>query len=84
MSSEPISLWRLKVLADADPCALARVFERFQNLNVLPRRILAEYGTNATVHVQVDVSGMPEGQLRNITAKIAEAPGIVNAYFHAL
>jgi len=82
MSSDEVSLWRLRVLADADPCTLARVFERFQNLNILPRRIVAECATNAIVHVQVDVCGMPEGQLRTITAKINQSPGVVNAYFH--
>jgi hypothetical protein len=79
-----VSLWRLRVLADADPCALARVFERFLNLNVLPRRIVAECGTNAIVHVQVDVCGLQESQVRTITAKIGQSPGIVNAYFHRL
>jgi len=84
MCSQELSLWRLRVLADADPCVLARVFERFQNLNVLPRRIVAEYGTNDTLHVQIDVVGLAERQLTTIAAKIGQSPGILNAYWHRL
>jgi (p)ppGpp synthase/HD superfamily hydrolase len=80
--SQEFSLWRLRVVADSDPGALARVLERFQNLNVLPRRVIAEFGTNDTLHVEVDIFGLPQDQLRNIAAKIGESPSIVNAYWH--
>ena len=80
--SQEFSLWRLRVVADSDPGALARVLERFQNLNVLPRRIIAEFGTNDTLHVEVDIFGLPQDQLRNIAAKIGESPCVVNAYWH--
>ena len=80
--SQEFSLWRLRVVADSDPGALARVLERFQNLNVLPRRIIAEFGTNDTLHVEVDIFGLPQDQLRNIAAKIGESPSVVNAYWH--
>jgi hypothetical protein len=40
--------------------AIARVIERFQNLNVLPRRVIAEFGIDDIIHIEVDVCGMPE------------------------
>jgi hypothetical protein len=82
MCTQESSLWRLRVVADADPSALARVVERFQNLNVLPRRVVAEFGTNETLHIQVDVFGLSEQQLTLIAAKIAQATSIANVYWH--
>ena len=82
MYSQELSLFRLRVLADADPGALARVLERFQNLNVLPRRIIAEFGTNEALHIQVDVFGLTEEQMGLLAAKICQAPCIVNAHWH--
>ena len=84
MCSQESSLWRLRVVADADPSALARVVERFQNLNVLPRRVVAEFGTNETLHIQVDVFGLSEQQLTLIAAKIAQATSISNVYWHRM
>ena len=82
MCSQEVSLWRLRVLADADPSTIARVLERFHNLNVLPRRIIAEFGTDQTLHVQVDVCGLPEEQLKMIAAKIGQNVCVVNAHWH--
>jgi hypothetical protein len=82
MSAVEVSLLRLKVVADADPGAIARVIERFQNLNVLPRRVIAEFGIDDIIHIQIDVCGMPEEQLKVIAAKIGSATSIVNAYWH--
>ena len=84
MCSQESSLWRLRVVADADPSALARVVERFQNLNVLPRRVVAEFGSNETLHIQVDVFGLSEQQLALIAAKIAQATSIANVYWHRM
>jgi hypothetical protein len=84
MCAQEFSLLRLRVVADADPGALARVIERFQNLNVLPRRVIAEYGSNDTLHIAVDVFGMSEEQRRLVVAKISQAPSIVSAYWHAV
>ena len=75
-------LLRLRVVTDADPSALARVLERFHNLNVLPRRVIAEFGTNDTLYIQVDVFGLTEEWLTLIAAKIDQAPAIVRAYWH--
>jgi hypothetical protein len=82
MSALTVSLFRLRVVADADPGAIARVIERFQHLNVVPRRVIAEFGINETVHIQVDVCGMPEEQIRIVAAKLSQATSIVSAYWH--
>ena len=84
MSSSTVSLFRLRVVADADPGAVARVIERFQNLNVLPRRVIAEFSTNETIHIEVDVCGLPEEQLDIIAAKIGSATSIVSARWHRM
>ena len=84
MYLEELSLWRLRIVADNDAGAVARVLERFQNLNVLPRRIIAECTSNDTLHIQVDVFGLAEEQLRLVAAKIRQSPSIVNAYWHRL
>jgi hypothetical protein len=82
MSASTVSLFRLRVLADSDPGTIARVVERFQNLNILPRRVLAEFGIHETLHIEVDVCGMPEEQIRIIAAKIREATSVVSAHWH--
>jgi hypothetical protein len=84
MLLQELSLLRLRVAADADPGALARVLERFQNLNIVPRRITAELGANGTLHIQVDIFGLTEERLTLIAAKIGQVPSIVNAYWHRL
>ena len=82
MSLPPVSLCRLRVLADTDPGAIARVLERFQNLNCLPRRVVAEFATDDALHIEVDIAGLSAEQLNLIAARIARAPCIVNAYWH--
>ena len=51
---------RLQVTADADPGAIARVIERFQNLNIVPRRLTAEFSSNDLLHIAVDVCGISD------------------------
>ncbi len=75
---------RLQVVADADPGAIARVVERFQNLNIIPRRLTAEFSSNDLLHVEVDVCGTPDEQLMLIAGKIRQAPSIVTVYWHRL
>ena len=84
MSSATVSVFRLRVLADADPGAIARVIERFQNLNVLPRRLTAEFRIDETIHIQVDICGIREEQIKVIAAKIGAATSIVSAHWHRL
>lgn len=78
----PYSRRRLRVVADADPGAIARVVERFQALNIIPRRVIAEFSSNDILHVEVDVCGVPDEQRTLIAGKIRQAPCIVNAYWH--
>ena len=85
MDSPPTySRRRLQVVADADPGAIARVVERFQHLNVVPRRLIAEFASNDVLHIAVDVCGIPDEQLRLIEAKIRQATCVLNAYWHQL
>jgi hypothetical protein len=84
MCSPELSLCRLRVVADADPGAIARVLERFQHLNCLPRRVMAEFSSDDTLHVEVDVAGLRAEQLTAIAARISQVPCIVNAYWHRL
>jgi len=83
-SHESFPLLRLRVFADADPAAIAVVADRFRNLNVLPRRLLAEFGTDDRLHIEVDVCGMTESQLSLIANKIAQSPIIHRTYWHPL
>jgi hypothetical protein len=83
-SPQPYSRRRLQVVADADPGAIARVAERFQNLNIIPRRVFAEFSSSDILHIEVDVCGLPDEQLELIAGKIRQAPCIVNAYWHRL
>jgi hypothetical protein len=82
MSSSDWPLYRLRIAADADPGALARVLERFQNLNIVPRRVVAELATTGTLHVQVDIAGLPEETVTLIAAKLNQVPCIVNVHWH--
>jgi hypothetical protein len=82
VSAGSLSLLRLRVTAEADPNALARVLERFQNLNVLPRRVVAEFGATDLLHIHVDVVGVSEERLTLIAAKIGETASVLSAYWH--
>jgi hypothetical protein len=79
---ESYSLLRLRVVAEADAGVLMRVLERFQNLGVLPRRVIAEFTTTDSVSIQLDVAGMEESRLTTIAAKLGEMPFVTRAYWH--
>lgn len=80
-SQSSSSLLRLQVVADADPSALARVLERFQNLNIVPRRVTAEFGTNDSLYISVDVFGLSEEQMTLITGKVCQAASVIDAHW---
>jgi hypothetical protein len=82
MSANQLSVLRLKVVAEADSGALLRVLERFQNLGVLPRRVIAEFTTTDLMSIQVDVSGVEESRLTLIAAKVGQIPCVSQAYWH--
>jgi hypothetical protein len=79
---DSFSLLRLRVVAEADAGALMRVLERFQNLGVLPRRVIAEFTTTDLLSIQLDVAGMEESRLTLIAAKLGELPCVTQAYWH--
>jgi hypothetical protein len=72
----------LRVVAELDAHALPRVLTHFQSLNLIPRRVIAERGSPESIYIRVDVAGLSEERLRIITAKIAQLPGVANAYWH--
>jgi hypothetical protein len=74
----------LRVNADADPGALARVLTSFQTLNVVPRRVVAELGTTGTLYIRIDITGLTERHLSLIAAKVGQVPCVGNAYWHRL
>ena len=78
------SVLRLRVVADADPGAIARVLERFQNLNVIPRRLTAEFGVDDRLHIEVDVGGVPREQMDLIAAKVLQAVSVTKVHWHPL
>jgi len=71
--------FRLRVAADADPGALSVVLERFRNLNLIPQRVFAKCTGAESLLIHVDLDGMPEHLVELITAKIRQAPCILNA-----
>jgi hypothetical protein len=75
-------VFHLRVAAEADPGVLARVLERFQNLNFVPRKVLAEWGVNGVLHIDVLIAGLPEHTVDLITAKLGQVPSILSAYWH--
>jgi len=82
MSSPDWPVLHLRVAADPDPGVLARVLERFQNLNVVPRRVLAEWATTGTLHVEVEICGVSETMLKLIAAKLGQVPSILDTHWH--
>lgn len=82
MSSPEFSLLRLRVVADADPGVLARVLERFQNLNILPHRVFAEVAATGEFHIRVDVANLSENALALIAAKLGQVPSILSVDWH--
>jgi hypothetical protein len=82
MGVERFSLLRLRVVAEADAGALMRVLERFQNLGVLPRRVIAEFTSSDSLSIQLDVAGLEEARLTLIAAKLGEMPCVSQAYWH--
>ena len=79
---ESFSVLRLRVLAEADSGALMRTLERFQNLGVSPRRVIAEFTTADTMAIQVDVAGLEESRLTLIANKLGQVPCVLRAYWH--
>jgi hypothetical protein len=82
--TETTKVVRLRVSADSDPGLLARLLGHFQNINVVPRRIVAEFATTQMMHIHIDVSGMSEARLSLLTAKVREWVPVASAHWHWL
>jgi len=74
----------LRVAAELEPSALPRILHQFQNLNIIPRRVIAERDTAHTLHIRVDIVGLTEDRLTLIASKVGQLPGVGNAYWHRL
>jgi len=79
---ETTALLSLKVTAESDPGILARVLVPIQNLNVIPRRVLAECGAVGQIHIEIDIVGLAERRVALITSKIGEIPSVLSAHWH--
>jgi len=75
---------RLRVTAESDPGALPRVLANFQNLNLVPRRVVAEFGSSNEMHLAVDITDVSEHRITIITQKIAQIPSVLGAYWHPI
>jgi hypothetical protein len=82
--TESIQVLCLRVTAEADPGALPRLLANFQHLNVLPRRVTAEFGSDELLHVRIDVAGVTEARLNVLAAKMGQIPTVLSAYWHRL
>jgi hypothetical protein len=78
------ALLRVRVITDGDPSVLPRLLGYLQNLNVTPRQVIAEFASTARMHVQIDVSDLPQERVTLITAKIAQNRCVLNTYWHYL
>jgi hypothetical protein len=83
-SPEPFQVLCLRVTAEADPGALPRLLASFQHLNVVPRRVIAEFGSDDVLHVRIDVAGVPEPRLSILAEKLGQIPTVLSAYWHRL
>jgi hypothetical protein len=81
-SQDSFSLLRLRVVADADSTALGLVIQRFQNLNIVPRRISAEFASNDLLHIEVDIFGLTEEQISLVADKLGQAVSVNHAPWH--
>ena len=72
----------LRVTADADPGVLARVVARFQNLNLVPRRVIAEWGLRDCLYIEVEIAGIAAETLSQIAVRLAQIPSVHEAYWH--
>jgi len=84
MCAEEFSRFRLQVVVDSDPGDIARVLERFHNLNIMPRRIHAELASNDLLHVEVDVFRVDSVKRRLIAAKLAQTICVLKVDWHEL
>jgi hypothetical protein len=79
---QPIARLALRVTAEADPSALMRVLAFFQNRNLIPGRVEAEFGSNRILHIRIETSDVTEAQMALIAAKTCQVPCVLNTFWH--
>ena len=84
MSSQSLPALRLKVQTEADPGALARVLERFQNLNIVPRRVTAKLTPTGILRMRVDIAGVGEETVGLIAGKLGQVPCVLEVSWNRL
>ena len=77
-----VSRYRVRATADADAGALPRLLNRFQNLNLTPRRVVAEFSSAGQLHVEIDVAALPEATVQLIVTKLRELPCVLDAHWY--
>jgi len=83
-SSETTKLVRLRVSTEADPGVITHLLSHFQNVNVIPQRVVAEFATTGLLHIHIDVSGLSESRISLIAAKMTQCVPVLHAYWHWL
>jgi hypothetical protein len=84
MMAETTKLVRFQVSADADPSVVGRLLSCFQNLNLIPRRIIAEFSTTALMHIQIDISDLSEERVTLIAGKMQQHVSVLNSQWYWL
>lgn len=81
MQFDNAAVWRLKVVAEADPGTLVRVLQFFQARNVVPRRAIAWRRGIEFLEIQIDIDAADCAQeaFRLVVAKINELPIVLAA-----
>jgi hypothetical protein len=52
------------------------------HLNLVPIRVIAETDMSDLLHIELEVTDLPEECLANIVAKLVKSPSIVDAQWH--
>jgi hypothetical protein len=76
-------LLSLRVVAQAEPGVLTRVLFLLQNINIVPRRVLAECDCGGRLYIGLDVFGLAEQRATIITAKIRQLPDVLDAHWYS-
>jgi hypothetical protein len=79
-----LALLRLCVVAEVDPGTLGRILGRLTNLNLTPRRVLAEAGSDDRLYIEIDIVGVSECGLALLAAKTRQDPSVFDAHWHYL
>lgn len=73
------ALLYLRVSTGGDPSVLTRLLGYRRHVNVIPRRVAADFDLNRCLHVKVDLAGLLEERLTLNTAKIGQNPSVLKA-----